>query len=83
MGLSAMMKCEICGAEGVIIRRLSRSYGQGPDLLVIENVPTVSCRHCGESYMTAEALHEIERIKRHCRSWAQERTAPVAEFEQA
>lgn len=77
------MKCEICGEEGVVIRRVSRSYGQGPDLLVIENVPVVSCPHCGESYLTADTLHEIERIKRHRRSWAQERSVPVAEFERA
>jgi YgiT-type zinc finger domain-containing protein len=48
-----MLKCEICGADGVVIRRLSRSYGQGLDLFVIENVPVVSCPRCGESYMTA------------------------------
>jgi hypothetical protein len=30
-------------------------------LLVIENVPVTSCPNCGESYLTAETLHEIER----------------------
>ncbi len=58
----------------------SRSYGQGADLFVIENVPIVSCPHCGESYLTAETLHELERIKLHRRSWAQQRSVPVAAF---
>jgi len=57
--------CDICGKEGAIIRHVSRSYGQGKSLFVIENVPMVSCPHCGESYFTAETLHELERIKRH------------------
>ena len=67
------MVCDICGQEGARVRRVARSYGKGKDLLVIENVPVVSCPHCGESYLTAETLHEIERIKRHQRSLARER----------
>jgi len=74
------MTCEICGKDGAHIRRVSRSYGHGADLLVIENIPIVSCPHCGESYLTAGTLHEIERIKLHRRSWAQERAVPVAAF---
>jgi hypothetical protein len=49
-------------------------------LLVIENVPVVSCPHCGESYLTAETLHEIERIKLHRKSFAAKRRVAVAEF---
>jgi hypothetical protein len=45
-----------------------------------ENVPIVSCPHCGESYLTAETLHELERIKLHRRAWAQQRSVPVAAF---
>jgi YgiT-type zinc finger domain-containing protein len=74
------MSCEICGKVGAQIRRVSRSYGHGVDLFVIENIPIVSCPHCGESYLTAGTLHEIERIKLHRRSWAQERAVPVAAF---
>ena len=74
------MTCEICGKDGTQIRRVSRSYGHGADLFVIENIPIVSCPHCGESYLTAGTLHEIERIKLHRRSWAQERAVPVAAF---
>ena len=74
------MICDICGQEGVQIRRISRSYGQGADLFVIENVPLASCSHCGESYFTAETLHELERIKLHRRAMAQERCIAVAAF---
>jgi YgiT-type zinc finger domain-containing protein len=72
------MICDICGKEGARIRRVSRSYGQGEDLLVIENVPVVSCPHCGESYLTAETLHEIERIKLHRQHLAVRRPVEVA-----
>ncbi|HYP39802.1 MAG TPA: YgiT-type zinc finger protein [Chloroflexia bacterium] len=45
-----------------------------------ENVPVVSCPPCGESYLTAETLHEIELIKLHRNSFAVERPVEVANF---
>ncbi len=72
--------CDICGQEGARIRLVSRSYGQGETLFVIENVPVVSCPHCGESYLTAETLHEIERMKLHRQLLAEQRSVPVAVF---
>ena len=72
--------CDICGKAGARIRHVSRSYGKGKDLLVIENVPVISCPHCGESYLTAETLHELERIKLHRKGFAVERPVAVAEF---
>lgn len=78
--LRRMQVCDICGTEGARVRRVTRSYGSGEDLLVIENVPVVSCPHCGENYLTAETLHEIERIKLHRQSFAPERPVPVAAF---
>lgn len=74
------MVCDICGREGARIRRIARTYGQGQDLLVIENIPLVSCPHCGGSYLTAETLHELERIKLDRHSFAVERPVQVASF---
>jgi YgiT-type zinc finger domain-containing protein len=74
------MTCDNCGQEGTRIRHITRSYGKGDDILVIENVPIISCPHCGESYLTAETLHTIERIKRERKQRAVPRTVAVAEF---
>ncbi|MBI4743591.1 MAG: type II toxin-antitoxin system MqsA family antitoxin [Actinobacteria bacterium] len=74
------MICEICGKEGVRIRRVTRTYGKGKNILVIENVPVVTCPHCGESYLEAETLHEIERIKLHKKGFATKRSVSVAVF---
>ena len=74
------MICDICGKKGARLRRVARSYGKGENLLVIENIPVVSCPHCGESYLTAETLHEIERIKLHGASLAAERPVAVANY---
>jgi YgiT-type zinc finger domain-containing protein len=74
------MICDICGKQGARLRHVSRSYGKGENLLVIENIPVISCPHCGESYLTADTLHEIERIKLHRQNLTRERSVPVAVF---
>ena len=79
----SVMICDICGQPGAEIRAITRSYGKGKDLLIIENIPAVSCPNCGETYLTAATLHEIERIKLHRKNLAKPRSVAVAEFVQA
>jgi len=77
---SAKNRCDNCGKGKVTLRYVSRSYGRGETLFVIENVPMLSCPECGESYFTADTLHEIERIKLHRQLLAEQRFVPVAVF---
>ena len=72
--------CDVCGESGAKLRRVARSYGRGRKLLVIENVPVISCPHCGESYLTADTLHELERLKTHRQALASKRSVPVLAF---
>jgi YgiT-type zinc finger domain-containing protein len=44
-------KCDNCGKIGAIQKRITRIYGRGQNALVIENVPIISCPHCGASYL--------------------------------
>ena len=75
-----IMTCEVCGQEGARAKRISRAYGKGEDMVVIDNVPIVVCPSCGESYMTAETMHEVERIKLHKRSMKTQHLAPVVNY---
>jgi len=77
------MVCDCCGNNEARTRYITRSYGKGARLLIIENVPMISCPHCGESYLTADTLHEIERIKLHRRSMAEQKTVSVVTFARA
>ena len=74
------MVCDICGKKGARICKVSETYGKGKDLMIIENIPMVSCSHCGESYFTAETLHEIERIRLHHKTLSVKRSVEVASF---
>lgn len=62
---------------------MTRSYGKGPDLLVIEGIPEYACPHCHEHYIMADTLRELDRLKRHFRSLPLLRTVPVVAYSTA
>ena len=72
--------CDVCGKKGARVRRVTRSYAKGRAEFLIRGIPVVSCPHCRESYLTAETLREIERIKLHRHQLAVERPVPVAQY---
>jgi len=74
------INCDICGKKGARVRRLTRSYGKGRAEFLIRSVPVVSCPHCGESYLTAQTLRDIDRIKRNRRALTVNRQVPIAQF---
>ena len=76
------MRCDLCGRDEARSRRVTRAYGRGRNELLIRNVPVVACASCGETYLTAPTLHEIERIKLHRNSLAETRPIGVVEFGQ-
>jgi YgiT-type zinc finger domain-containing protein len=59
---SSTAVCDTCGKKGARARKIAEAYGTGKDLLIIEDIPMISCPNCGERYFTADTLHEIERI---------------------
>jgi len=74
------MICDICGRDGAKTKHVSRAYGKGDDMVVIAKVPIVVCPNCGESYITAETMHQVERLKLHKRSMKTQRLAPVINY---
>lgn len=70
----------MCGADGVRTRYVTRSFGRGDNLIVIENIPYLSCARCGERYFTAATLREIERIKVERAAATRRRPVPVVSF---
>ncbi|ETW92520.1 MAG: hypothetical protein ETSY1_43270 [Candidatus Entotheonella factor] len=58
-----IIQCDICGAYSARIRRVNRTQGKGEDMILVENIPLVVCRSCGQSYFTATTLRELERIR--------------------
>ncbi len=61
-------------------KKTARNNIAEQSLLIIQNIPLVSCPHCGESYFTAGTLRKIERIKLHRQSFAKKWQVTIAEF---
>ena len=74
------MTCDVCGEKNAKVRRVTRSFGRGRSAFLIEGVPVVTCPSCGESYLTAETLKEIERIRMHWRELSVDKTLAVVKF---
>ncbi|MBT3368823.1 MAG: YgiT-type zinc finger protein, partial [Nitrospina sp.] len=45
------MICDMCGKDHGAVKLVTRSFGKKKDLLIIEDIPVVSCAACGESFM--------------------------------
>jgi YgiT-type zinc finger domain-containing protein len=75
--------CTHCGSDKVHLKYVTRVFGKGVDLLVIEGIPMWSCPNWGESYFTAQTMHELERIKALRKSVAMPRNVAVAAFAEA
>ena len=55
-------RCHFCGGE-VPEQRVTVDYRWGPELLVvIQNVPAGVCRVCGEQYLSADVVKEMEKL---------------------
>ena len=74
------MLCDNCGKEGARVRHVNRTYGRRENLLVVQNIPVITCAYCGGSYLTAETLRQIDQIKRNRQSMATKRPVAVVEF---
>ena len=72
--------CSFCGKKGARVRKITRSYGRGAGEFLVRNIPTISCPHCGETYLSAATLHELERIKADHVKLAVIRPVAVADF---
>jgi len=54
--------CHFCGGE-VVEQRVTMDYRWGDEfLVVVRNVPAGVCQVCGEQYLKAEVVKEVERV---------------------
>ena len=55
-------RCHFCGGE-VVEKRVTVDYRWGEAfLVVIRNVPAGVCQVCGEQYLKAEVVKEMEKV---------------------
>jgi YgiT-type zinc finger domain-containing protein len=58
-------KCVSCGGNRLVERRVTRSFGRRmDDLIVVQRLPVVVCRDCGETLISGTALKTVEAMRR-------------------
>ncbi len=77
------MRCDICGAQAAAIKKMTKSFGRGDNLVVIENIPIVHCSRCHESYLTADTARALDRIRKNRRSLGKAKRVLVASFKKS
>ena len=73
-------QCDCCGKPGVMEKHITRSFGKGDRVVVIDGIPLCVCPHCGESYFTASTLQEVERLRMHRAGLTARSMAPVLSY---
>ena len=49
-------------------------------MLIVEDIPTMTCGNCGQIYLTGEVLKMLEEILKNRSKYVTQRTVNVAEF---
>ncbi len=77
------MICKNCGKPTAYNSTITRTYGKGDDLLVIEDVPVISCRNCGIDLISAETFHALNKLRASVEVRAAKRLVVVVGYNEA
>ncbi len=77
---AAKLVCESCGQAAAQLVKRPQVLGKGAAMIVVEDVPMIACRHCGESYLTSETLHRLDEVRRGLRKLPERYQVAVAAF---
>lgn len=72
--------CDNCGVQAARTVKRPQVLGRGTQMMLVDNVPVITCRNCGESYMTSETMHGLDNIRSKQRANSATRKVAVAEF---
>ena len=56
------MKCIVCKNGSTAPGTTTFAIDKGHSIVVVRDVPAAICTHCGEEYLDAATLKDIERI---------------------
>ncbi len=72
--------CENCGIRAARVVKRPQILGRGIKMVLVDNVPVINCRNCGESYMTSETVHRLDIMRSEKHLQSAERKVEVSEF---
>ena len=79
-GNPELLICDICGEKKARLVKRPQVFGRGKHMLLVDNVPVIACKNCGESYMTSKTMHTLDKLRSKRPAKEPERKIGVAEF---
>ncbi|MGH9831580.1 MAG: YgiT-type zinc finger protein [Blastocatellia bacterium] len=58
----AFTECAYCGTKKARPVLLNHVFGAGANMIVVENVLTMVCDNCGQSYFTGDTLEKLDEV---------------------
>ncbi len=75
-----LILCDNCGVKAARVIKRPQVLGRGAKMIVVDNVPVIACKNCGENYMTSETMHKLDDIRIKQKKEKSERKIAVSEF---
>ena len=75
-----LIVCDNCGVKAARVVKRPQVLGRGTQMILVDNVPVIACRNCGENYMTGATMHQLEGIRLKQKAKNTARKIAVAEF---
>ena len=72
--------CVNCGNASISEIRRDEIFGSGSDAVIIENIPTIKCNHCGMVYLEPKVSRMIDEICAHPARYSSVKEKLVAEY---
>lgn len=60
--MMTLAKCYFCGGE-IEHRRVTAENWWGDSLALVEDVPALVCRNCGEQYFEADTCRKLDKLR--------------------
>ena len=74
--------CAYCGKSKARLASLNHTFGHGDTMIVVENVATMVCSNCGQSYFTGDTLEKLDEILAAPENYSHKQLVQVANFGQ-
>ena len=78
--LIELIICDICGVKAARVVKRPQVLGRGKLMKLVENVPVIACKNCGESYMTSATMNKLDKIRINQKEKNSARKISVEEF---
>ena len=73
-------RCDFCEVGALEYKTVREIYRKKNDIVIIDDVPTFACSHCGERYYLPEVSKKMRQIAENQKSILNRISVPLAEY---